>query len=156
MVDPIGITNISAISVISPPLVSSLISIPPTPSSSYRMPRTFVGTIYCYSTNSHHKFVNENSYLFSALEDSLFTLVLIDSQTGALHWMIIDIPQSILAIDVRMGGVEVRRLNVLHQYNFISACIICNPCRRKDRIMFIILLYSSSTINFSSFYSSVL
>lgn len=156
MVDPIGITNISSISVISPPLVSSLISIPPTPSSSYRIPRTFVGKICYCSTKCYHQ-KRQKLFSCSALEDSLFTLVLIDSQSGALHWMIIDIPQSILAIDVRMGGVEVRRLTLLLLiFNFILACFICNSCRRKDRIMFIILLHSSSTIHFSSFYSSVL
>ncbi|KAF8357092.1 hypothetical protein PRIPAC_92087 [Pristionchus pacificus] len=118
VVDPIGITNISSISVISPPLVSSLISIPPTPSSSYRIPRTFV-----------------------ALEDSLFTLVLIDSQSGALHWMIIDIPQSILAIDVRMGGVE-RASYVIPVGEKIGSC---------SSFFFILLQQSTSLLSIPPF-----
>ncbi|GMT19234.1 hypothetical protein PFISCL1PPCAC_10531, partial [Pristionchus fissidentatus] len=85
VIDPIGVSNISAISVLSPPLISSLIPLPSLPSNGnyHRSTRTFI-----------------------ALEDQLYALVLIDAQTGSLHWMLIDIPQSILAIDIRTGGVE--------------------------------------------------
>ena len=91
--DPLGQTNISALSTLSPPIFTSL-RVASTASSYlnyHRHTRTYLGILSCLKDSS------------SALMDDLFTLLLVDGTTGKLHWMLVDISASELGTDGEKG-----------------------------------------------------
>lgn len=80
--DPLGSSNISALSTLSPPTFTSL---------------------RVASTASSYLNYHRHTRTYLALMDDLFTLVLVDGQTGKLHWMLVDISASELGTDGQKG-----------------------------------------------------